>query len=75
MNTAEKRYEVGKQLPEPYLAKLLDFAKFIIQKQGQREEITKHTIPLIELQGGLKQSTNFSGNPALIQERLRDEWH
>jgi hypothetical protein len=75
MNTVEKLYEVGKHLPEPYLAELLDFAEFLIQKQGQREEITKHTIPLIELQGGLEQSINFSGNPALIQEKLRDEWH
>jgi hypothetical protein len=51
MNTTEKRYDVGNHLPEAYLAKLLDFAEFIIQKQCQREEITKHTIPLIELLG------------------------
>lgn len=75
MNTSEKLYEAGKHLPEPYLAELLDFAEFLIQKQCQREEIAKHTIPLIDLQGGLEQSTNFSGNPALMQEKHRDEWH
>ena len=74
MTTTEKLYEAVKDLPEPVIAEILDFAEFVRQrnlhKGGQAGNQS-----LIDLQGGLEASVAFAGDPLLIQKRLRDEWN
>ena len=76
MTTADRLYQVTQQLPESMLAELLDFAEFLRQRKlpdgghGQADNLT-----LLDLQGGLESSVAFSGDPLVIQEKMRDEWH
>ena len=74
MTTTEKLYEALKDLPEPVISELLDFAEFLRQrklpKRGQAGNQS-----LLDLQGGLEASVAFADDPLLIQKRLRDEWN
>ena len=74
MTTTEKLYKTVQDMPEPILAELLDFAEFLHKKM-----ITKNTNPmnalLLDLKGGLENSTTFSGDSLSIQKRLRDDWN
>lgn len=74
MGNAERLYEMGKNLPEPALAELLDFAEFLSQKRAAHDFAPTEGRALIDLQGGLEHSTCFSDDPRIIQERLRNEW-
>jgi len=73
MTTAEKLYKTAKELPEPLVAEILDFAEFLRKKRvvgavADRKEM------LIDLAGGLERSKTFSGDLVEIQQRMRDEW-
>ena len=74
MTTTEKLYKTVQDMPEPILAELLDFAEFLRKKM-----ISKNTNPinalLLDLKGGLENSTTFSGDSLSIQKRLRDDWN
>ena len=74
MTTTEKLYKTVQDMPEPILAELLDFAEFLHKKM-----IAKNTNPLnallLDLKGGLENSTTFSGDSLSIQKRLRDDWN
>lgn len=74
MTTADRLYQVTQQLPESMLTELLDFAEFLRQRKlpdgGQAGNLT-----LLDLQGGLESSVAFSGDPLVIQKKMRDEWN
>jgi hypothetical protein len=69
---AERLMEAARSLPEPLVAEVLDFAEFLRARQPHTETPAGQT-PLVDLCGGLEQSTAFAGDPAEIQRRLRDE--
>jgi hypothetical protein len=72
MTTAEKLYKTAKELPEPVVAEILDFAEFLQKKIAGERASGKEM--LIDIAGGLESSATFSGDPSEIQKRLRDEW-
>ncbi len=72
MTTAEKLYKTARELPEPVVAEILDFAEFL-QKKMAGERASGNEM-LIDMSGGLETSAMFSGDPSEIQKRLRDEW-
>ncbi len=74
MTTAEKLYQVTKELPEPMLAELLDFAEFLRQRKLPKERQAGNQ-SLLDLQGGLETSVAFADDPLSIQKRMRDEWN
>ena len=72
MTTVEKLYKAAKELPEPGVAEILDFARVPAKKMaGERASGNEM---LIDMAGGLETSTTFFGDPSEIQQRLRDEW-
>uniref|UniRef100_A0ABX1PLY2 DUF2281 domain-containing protein n=2 Tax=Aromatoleum anaerobium TaxID=182180 RepID=A0ABX1PLY2_9RHOO len=69
----ERLLETARSLPEPLLAEVLDFAEFLRARHASLEaETVDHD--LLDLCGGLENSTTFSEAPDVIQQRLRDEW-
>jgi hypothetical protein len=74
MTTTERLYKVVEDLPEPALAEVLDFAEFLRSKLILNQASTNDDL-LIDLAGGLERSVAFSGDPLVIQKRLRDEWN
>lgn len=74
MTTAEKLYKTVKDMPEPILAELLDFAEFLRTKMSNKQSQPTNEL-LIDLKGGLENSVTFAGDPLVIQKRLRDEWN
>ena len=73
MTTAEKLYNTAKELPEPVIAEILDFAEFLRKKRAVGDVAARKEM-LIDLAGGLENSKTFSGDLLGIQKRLRDEW-
>jgi len=73
MTTAERLYNTAKELPEPLVAEILDFAEFLRKKKAV-SDVTARKEMLIDLAGGLENSKTFSGDLLEIQKRLRDEW-
>ncbi len=73
MTTAEKLYNTAKELPEPVIAEILDFAEFLRKKRVVGDVAARKEM-LIDLAGGLENSKTFSGDLLEIQKRLRDEW-
>jgi len=71
MTKAEKFYEVGRKLPPPTLAELLDFAEFLRQKNAPI--LSAPHMSLAGLGGGLEDSIAFAGSPVQIQEKMRRE--
>lgn len=71
--TAEKLFETAKDMPEPLVAELLDFAEFL---RAKKQLMQPRTAPglLADLKGGLEQSAAFAADPLTIQRSLRDEW-
>lgn len=74
MTTAEKLYKTVQDMPEHVLAELLDFAEFLRGKLSDKQAHSNDE-SLINLKGGLENSTTFAGEPLAIQQRLRDEWN
>ncbi len=72
MTTVEKLYKTARELPEPVVAEILDFAEFLQKKMAG--ECASGNEMLIDMAGGLETSATFSGDPSEIQQRLRDEW-
>lgn len=70
---AERLIEATRNLPEPLLAEVADFAEFL-QTRRARGDASLPDVPLSALCGGLERSTTFTGDPVEIQRRLRDEW-
>jgi hypothetical protein len=75
MTTTEKLYEAVKDLPEPIVAELLDFAEFLRNRNRPWAAPPAHGELLSTLQGGLENSATFADDPLTIQERLRHEWN
>ena len=73
MTTFERIYNIAKDLPEPVVAEILDFAEFLRKKMVVGEAAVGKEM-LIELAGGLENSRTFSGDSIEIQKRLRNEW-
>ncbi|WP_076792658.1 DUF2281 domain-containing protein [Chlorobium sp. KB01] len=73
MTTAEKLYKTAKELPEPLVAEILDFAEFL-RKKWVVGAVADRKEMLIDLAGGLERSKTFSGDLVEIQQRMRDEW-
>ncbi|NTU45043.1 MAG: DUF2281 domain-containing protein [Chlorobiaceae bacterium] len=73
MTTAEKLYKTVKELPEPLVAEILDFAEFL-RKKRDVGVVADRTEMLSDLAGGLESSKTFSGDLLKIQQRMRDEW-
>ena len=73
MTTTEKLYKAVKDLPEPVIAELLDFAEFLRSKMLNRPANLSDEL-LVDLMGGLENSATFAGDSLAIQKRLRDEW-
>lgn len=70
--TAERLLEAAKDLPEPLLAEVLDFADFLRAK-STRMRSQSVDVSLASLCGGLAGSQSFNGSPMAIQQQLRDE--
>lgn len=73
MTTTEKLYKAVKDLPEPVIAEILDFAEFLRLKIPNRPANSSDEL-LVDLMGGLENSATFAGDSLVIQKRLRDEW-
>lgn len=74
MTTTEKLYKAVRDLPEPVIAELLDFAEFLRAKVIHKQAQSSGEL-LDDLKGGLENSATFAGDPLAIQKRLRDEWN
>lgn len=74
MTTTEKLYEAVRDLPEPVIAEILDFAEFLRSKMRNRSANASNEL-LVNLTGGLENSVTFADESLAIQKRLRDEWH
>ena len=74
MTTTEKLYKTVQDMPEPILAELLDFAEFLHKKMIAKNANPMNAL-LLDLKGGLENSTTFSGDSLSIQKRLRDDWN
>lgn len=87
MKLAERIYAVSKQLPEPVLMELLDFAEFLQQRKsqvvGQKMELSSTNLP----QGNVARTLTLLASPRFAQRPkandaevaqriavLRDEW-
>lgn len=66
MNTLEELNEVSQTLSEPARREVLDFARFLQQRQSSGK--------LLDYAGRLAKSPNFNEDPVKLQETLRDEW-
>lgn len=62
------------RLPEPLQQEVLDFVQFL-QSKHQITSRQPGKPSLLELKGGLEDSSTFAGDEVEIQERLRDEWN
>ena len=74
MTITEKLYEAVKDLPEPMISEIFDFAEFLRQRKLPKGGPAGNQ-SLLDLQGGLEASVAFADEPLLIQKRLRDEWN
>jgi hypothetical protein len=74
MNATSRLFEVIKDLSEPVLAEVVDFAEFMRDKQRHAQTIVKEE-PLLDLAGGLEYSKCFTGDLLALQVRMRDEWN
>lgn len=61
------------RLPKPLQQEVIDFVEFL---HGKHHILPPQASPdtLLELKGGLENSTIFAGDNVGIQEQLRDEW-
>ena len=69
MTKAEKLYEVGRKLPPPALAELLDFTEFLRQKNAPISSAPH--MSLAGLGGGLEDSIAFAGTPVNTQQNFK----
>lgn len=69
----DRLWETVRNLPEPLLAEVLDFAEFLRARQPHANA-DSDDVSLARLYGGLENSQTFGGSPLAIQQRLRDEW-
>jgi len=74
MNAASRLLEVIKDLSEPVLAEVVDFAEFLRDKQ-RHAQTTANDESLLSLAGGLEHSKCFTGDLVALQTRMRDEWN
>lgn len=72
MSTVEQIAQQICRLPEPLQQEVLDFVEFL-QSKHQIWSEKPNTVSLLELQGGLEESTTFAGDELKLQERLRAE--
>jgi len=74
MTSSEKLYQTIKDFPESIITEVLDFAEFLQNKKKPLQVEHSGDEFLVELKGGLENSTVFVGNPVKIQEQLRNDW-
>ena len=75
MTMTEKLFDTVKDFPESVIAEILDFAEFLREKRRSGNVELPNGELLVELKGGLESSVALAGNPAEIQEKLRNEWN
>ena len=71
---AEKLVDAVRNLPEPLLTEVLDFAEFLKARRDLAKQ-AEPSLALADLCCGLDDSGAFQGNPLSIQKAMRDEWH
>ena len=74
MSTSSRLLETLKNFPDPVLTEVLDFAEFLQAKRLAVQAPTSDE-PLINLAGGLENSTCFAEDALVLQARLRNEWN
>ena len=72
MSTAEQIYELVRKLPAFRQVEILDFASYIESKVQPKASEEKPSFE--QFIGILKDSKTFAGDPAEIQNTLRNEW-
>lgn len=73
MATVDRLYEVSSELSPSALAELIDFAEFLRERKAPLALAGQH-VPLLDLAGGLEDSSTFTGSPLALQEKMRHEW-
>ena len=70
---SERLLEAVRNLPEPLLVEVLDFADFL--RARQKSTVSQSAaVSLASLCGGLENTQTFSESPLAIQQKLRNEW-
>lgn len=72
--TYSKLFETLANLPDPVLAEVLDFAEFLQAKRLAVHAPTSDE-PLINLAGGLENSTSFAEDSPAAQAPSRTAWN
>ena len=74
MSNAERLIELARQLPEPLLSEVIDFAEYLAQKQASAT--TASGAGFDAFFGQLQQQPLFEGRDGLaVQQELRSEWN
>ena len=74
MSTTNRLYDAIKDLSDPMLAEIVDFAEFLREKRLNIHLPASDEL-LIKLAGGLENSESFADDPLVLQGRMRDEWN
>ena len=74
MSTTSRLYKAIKNLPDPVLAEIVDFAEFLRESRLNLHSASSDE-PLIKLAGGLEKSQSFVDDPLALQSQMRDEWN
>lgn len=73
MSNADRLIELARQLPEPILSEVIDFAEYLAHKQAATT--TASVAGFDAFFGRLSQSPLFDGRDGLaVQQELRNEW-
>ena len=67
MKLAERIYEVSKELPEPALAELLDFAEFLHLRRSQPAEQANEQTLLDSQRGSVARTLSLLASPRFAQ--------
>jgi hypothetical protein len=70
-DNASRLYDAIKDLSEPELAEVLDFAEFLRQKQSPTQAEADDVL-LTSLVGGLENSETFKGDSLTLQKKIPD---
>ncbi len=74
MSNAERLIELARQLPEPLLSEVIDFAEYLAHKQAGATVAGGAGFDAFF--GQLKQQPLFEGRDSLtVQQELRSEWN
>jgi len=72
MKLAERIYELSKELPEPTLVGLLDYAEFLQQRKSQPVEQTAELVSTDAQRGSVKRTLALLSSPRFAQRPKAD---